>query len=144
MRHKYTINLMQANKYFTVKELVSKDVYDLLGDEAVKLFDPKALQVLEDIREILGVPLICNNWHIGGSRQYSGYREIPCTVGVTRSAHRSGCAFDLISNHMSAEKMRNIINQNADKLSTKIRIEHGVNWLHVDIKNPYSEKIHFF
>ena len=52
---------MKANKYFTVKELVSKEVYDLLGDEAIKLFDPKALQVLEDIREILGIPLICNN-----------------------------------------------------------------------------------
>ena len=52
---------MKANKYFTVKELVSKDVYDLLGDNALKLFDPKALEVLEDIREILEVPLICNN-----------------------------------------------------------------------------------
>ncbi len=41
--------------------IVSKEVYDLLGDEAIKLFDPKALQVLEDIREILGIPLICNN-----------------------------------------------------------------------------------
>lgn len=52
---------MKANKYFTVKELVSKSVYDLLGDNAVKLIDAKALEVLEDIREILGVPLICNN-----------------------------------------------------------------------------------
>ena len=48
---------MKANKYFTVEELVSKDVYDLLGDEAIKLFDPKALEVLEDVREILGIPL---------------------------------------------------------------------------------------
>ena len=63
---------MKANKYFTVKELVSKDVYDLLGDNALKLFDPKALEVLEDIREILEVPLICNNWEHGGNRNYCG------------------------------------------------------------------------
>lgn len=52
---------MKANKYFTVEELVSKEVYELLGDEAIKLFDPKAIEVLEDVREILNVPLICNN-----------------------------------------------------------------------------------
>lgn len=52
---------MQANKYFQVKELVSSKIYSQYGDDAIKFLDQKALEVLENVREILGVPLICNN-----------------------------------------------------------------------------------
>ena len=135
---------MKANKYFTVEELVSKEVYELLGDEAIKLFGPKALQVLEEIREILGVPLICNNWEHGGKRNYCGYREVPCTVGVSKSAHREGKAFDLISVKMDAAKMREILKANSDKLSCNIRIEDDVTWLHVDTRSNHNQKIYFF
>ena len=52
---------MQANKYFHIKELVSRAVYNVYKDMAVYLFDELTLKVLENVREILGVPLICNN-----------------------------------------------------------------------------------
>ena len=57
------INLihMQANKYFQVKELVSSKIYNQYGDDAIKFLDPKALEALENVREILNAPLICNN-----------------------------------------------------------------------------------
>lgn len=135
---------MQANKYFTVDEIVSREVYELLGDEAIKLFDSKALKVLEDIREILGVPLICNNWMSGGNREYCGYREKTCNVGVPRSAHREGKAFDLISVKMDAAEMRKILKDNSDKLSCNVRIEDDVTWLHVDIRSDNNQKIYFF
>lgn len=48
-------------KYFQVKELVSSNIYKQYGDGAIKFLDPKALEALENVREILGVPLICNN-----------------------------------------------------------------------------------
>lgn len=51
----------KATKHFDTEELVSKQVFDLLGDSAIKLFDPKALETLEIIRELVKVPLICNN-----------------------------------------------------------------------------------
>jgi hypothetical protein len=51
----------KATKYFEVEELVSKEVYKLLGDNAIKLIDDRLLVVLDEIREILNVPLICNN-----------------------------------------------------------------------------------
>lgn len=51
----------KATKHFNTEELVSKQVFDIIGDDAIKLFDPKALETLEAIREILNVPLICNN-----------------------------------------------------------------------------------
>lgn len=132
---------MKANKYFTVEELVSKEVYELLGDEAIKLFDPKALEVLEDVREILDVPLICNNWRSGGSRDDCGYRDLKCSVGASKSAHKTGQAFDLVSNVLSANEMRNRIQLCAHMLRHNIRMEDGVNWLHIDVKNTTSQKI---
>ena len=132
---------MKANKYFTVDELVSKEVYELLGDEAIKLFDPKALEVLEDVREILGIPLICNDWNTGGHRNNSGYRDLNCKIGAPKSAHRNGQAFDLISNVLSANEMRNRIQLCAHMLRHNIRMEDGVNWLHIDVKNTTSQKI---
>lgn len=132
---------MKANKYFTVDELVSKEVYELLGDEAIKLFDPKALEVLEDVREILDVPLICNNWRSGGSRDDCGYRDLKCSVGASKSAHKTGQAFDLVSNVLSANEMRNRIQLCAHMLRHNIRMEDGVNWLHIDVKNTTSQKI---
>ena len=127
MPHKYITNSMKANKYFTVEELVSEEVYKLLGDEAIKLFDPKALEVLEDVREILAVPLICNNWRRGGSRNDCGYRDLKCSIGAPKSAHKTGQAFDLISNVLSASEMRNRIQLCAHMLRHNIRIEDGVN-----------------
>lgn len=62
--HAYIIHAlisMQANKYFQVKELVSSKIYNQYGDDAIKFLDPKALEALENVREILNAPLICNN-----------------------------------------------------------------------------------
>lgn len=52
---------MNANKYFDIKELVSSKIYGEYGDNAIKFLDKRALEVLENVREIIGVPLICNN-----------------------------------------------------------------------------------
>ena len=40
----------KATKHFNTEELVSKQVYDVIGDDAIKLFDPKALEMLEAVR----------------------------------------------------------------------------------------------
>ena len=49
------------SKYFEIQELVDEDVYNLLGDEAFKLIDDRLIETIDSIREILDVPLICNN-----------------------------------------------------------------------------------
>lgn len=135
---------MKANKYFTVEELVSEEVYDLLGDNAIRLLEPAAVQILEEVREILGVPLICNNWVHGGKRNYCGYRDLHCSIGAKKSAHKEGKAFDLISTKMSATEMRQILKDNADRLSYPIRIEDDVTWLHIDTRGDHHQKIYFF
>ena len=90
---------MQANKYFQVKELVSSKIYNQYGDDAIKFLDPKALEALENVREILNAPLICNNWAAGGSRNYSGYREPGCGVGVKNSYHCIDINTEILTNH---------------------------------------------
>lgn len=143
---------MKANKYFDVKELVPKEVWEELGDEgSLKLLNPAALKALEEVREIIGIPLICNNWASGGSRNYCGYRQQNCPIGAKGSQHKKGNAFDLISNSKSARLMRYELEQNKMKLSIPIRIEKwdqkGVEttWLHIDTKNfTGNEKIYFF
>ena len=53
---------MKANKYFDIKELVPKEVYEEFGEQkSLDLLDSRALKALEEVREILGIPLICNN-----------------------------------------------------------------------------------
>lgn len=141
---------MQANKYFKVKELVSSKIYKEYGDDAIKFLDPKALEVLENVREILNVPLICNNWAAGGSRNYSGYREPECSIGAKNSMHKQGKAFDLISTKLTAKEMREILENNQDKLRYPIRVEKWdnkgeISWLHIDISpNTHGKKLYFF
>lgn len=137
-------------KYFKVKELVSSDIYKQYGEDAIKFLGPKALEALDNVREILGVPLICNNWAAGGSRNYSGYREPECSIGAKNSLHRQGKAFDLISSKMTAKEMRDKLEQNQDKLVHPIRVEKWegnkeISWLHIDISpNTHGKKLYFF
>lgn len=143
----------KATKHFNTEELVSKQVYDIIGDDAIKLFDPKAIESLEAIREILNVPLICNNWADGGSRDDCGYRDKLCTIGAKNSMHRKGMAFDLVSPRMTAKEMRYKLDENKDLLIHPIRVEkwqgkkdedHEISWLHIDVGDTKGEKIYWF
>jgi hypothetical protein len=62
------------------------------------------------------------------------------------SAHLMGKGFDVVSNEMTAQEMRDKIFENADKLPVPIRIEDGVSWLHFDTLDPSNgkNKITFF
>ena len=143
---------MIANKYFNVKELVPKEVYEELGDQgSLNLLNPIALKALEEVREILGVPLICNNWAAGGTRNYSGYRQENCPIGAKASQHKKGNAFDLICKSKSARLMRYELEQNKSRLTYPIRIEkwdqkgNETTWLHIDTKSfTGNGKIYFF
>ena len=141
---------MLANKYFDVKELVPKEIYEELGDEAIKLLDTRALKALEEVREILNVPLICNNWAAGGNRNYCGYRPQDCKVGAKNSQHKKGNAFDLISTKISASTMRYELEKHKLELTIPIRIEkwdsngNEISWLHIDTNNYKNTNIYFF
>lgn len=125
--------------YFGIKELVSKNIYEKYGDQAWIFFDPKILITADQIRQYFNVPMIVNNWATGGSRQYSGYREIDCNIGKENSQHRQGRALDIICS-LSAKFMRKKILENSILFPFLKCMENsvdgkGISWLHIDCRN---------
>lgn len=140
---------MKINKYFDIKEVVPKEIYNEYRDYSAKFINPKAVTMLENVREILGVPLICNTWASGGTRNYCGYRQESCPIGAKGSYHRKGMAFDLISKYMTAKEMRDKLEERQDYLIYPIRVEkwtgeNEISWLHVDLGDTKGNKIYFF
>mgnify|MGYP002513528672 CR=1 FL=1 len=147
-------------KYFELYELLPPELYtyDMMASEAARerafanFFDCKLLETIDVVREIIGLPLICNTWFQDGNRVASGYRTKTCSVGAENSQHKLGKAVDLICHKMSAEEMRQKIKENEHLLPYPIRIEDGVNWLHIDTKDrkvhpthpAKTHKIYFF
>lgn len=128
-------------KYFDISELVSKAVYTKYGQSAWRFFSTDLLETLIALRtEILKVPLVCNNWKSGGSYTQRGFRENTCELVAEKtkkgtmylSAHTIGKGVDLSSGKMTAAQMRTAIKKLAYKLPHKVRVEDGVNWLHID------------
>lgn len=146
------------SKFFDVRELVSPAVYDKHQTGAWRFFDPRLLETLLVLRrDILRVPLVCNNWRAGGNLTQRGLRENVCEIvrnktaagSLYLSAHTLGMAVDLSSPSMTAEEMRRSIKQHADALPYPVRIEKkegAPTWLHIDVAvSPYQqEKIHWF
>lgn len=137
------------SRYFEIQELVDEEVYNLLEEDAYKLFDERLLKTIDVVREILDVPLTCNNWHWGGSRCNCGYRSKQCSIGAPKSYHKRGQAVDLISSQMTAKEMRDKLEKYQDTLPYPIRIEKWdsngeLSWLHIDLGDTKGEKIYFF
>lgn len=136
--------ISRLKKYFDIRELVSKDVYNKFGQTAWRVFSTELLETLLVLRtDILKVPLVCNNWKAGGEFTQRGFRENISTIvrnktianSLYLSAHTIGKAVDLSSGKMSANEMRHTIAANAAKLPYKVRIESEQNaptWLHID------------
>lgn len=134
---------MYKCKFFKLYELLPPSVYKN-ENEGWELLDERLLRTIDTIREIMGVPLVANTWKQGGTFSQRGFREQNSKTGALRSQHKLGRALDMVSNKLSAEEMREIIKKNAARLPYNIRIENGVSWLHVDVKEGNSQKIYFF
>lgn len=127
-------------KYFKAEELLPKGVTD------TTLLDPKLLQLIDEVREILGVPCSINNYAQGGTRQWCGLRTSACTEGAPKSQHRLGKAADLHPSGMSAEVARGKLKQAIaeGKLKNLGGVENNVSWLHVDIRPRVNGKVLWF
>ncbi|WP_105198993.1 D-Ala-D-Ala carboxypeptidase family metallohydrolase [Pseudoalteromonas sp. T1lg10] len=124
---------------FIFQELVPKDVYEAFADNPLfltNLFDPRALETLQALREAFG-PCIVNTWHtVNGGFQYRGYRPLLCEVGATRSQHKLGKAFDCSFKDFSAEEVREYVLENPHLFPHITAIEADVNWFHFDVRTP--------
>ncbi|MDP2682025.1 MAG: hypothetical protein Q8P28_04340 [Deltaproteobacteria bacterium] len=126
--------------YFHTWELVPKDTYEKFGGNSFMFFPANALQMIDGLREFLGVPLFINNWHDGGDYEYSGLRPITCKIGAVYSQHRLGQAFDIKPLRMTIgaaykKIMDNISDEWLKYITVIENIEYTPTWLHVDCRN---------
>lgn len=132
---------------FVIEELVCPDVHRLLGDLAIRLFDPALLEVLAALRADFG-PLIVNDWHRGGTFRYRGLRPLTYSGGVPRSQHRLGAGLDCHSPRVPVDTMRNEVIRRASAgvgAYGKIGgVELGVSWLHVDVRPRVNGRVLLF
>lgn len=135
-------------EFFDVRELVDPVTLSRLGPRALMVFRPEALRMLDDLRRFVGVPITINNWHLGGTFQFSGFRPYTTTVGAAYSAHRLGCGFDLkfrgktvqqvYADILSAHKEGNPMVQRIRRMEN---VRATPTWLHVDTYEHESDKI---
>lgn len=123
--------------HFIIQELVDKATFEKFGEQAWMLFNPVALEALDDLRRFFNVPITVNNWHKGGYYQYRGFRPRSCNVGAEYSQHRLGNAFDCDIHGVTADEARKRILENQDSLMLFqiTRLEDKVNWVHLDCAN---------
>jgi len=136
-------------QYFAPHELVSLLHYTDFDDkdDIYSLFDDKLKAVMVYIRETINKPFVVNTWKKQGRFQYRGYRDRTCSIGAPKSMHREGKALDFDIVGWNAETSRKRIVELCIKdLPYPIRIEKGVNWVHIDIKSVENSthKINFF
>lgn len=145
----------ELKKYFKIEELVCSHVYNKYSEmQCWSFFSKTALEILLILRrEIIKKGMVVNNWKTGGPYSQRGLRCNLCPIPkektrlekVYMSAHCTGEAFDITVMGMSAEEARRLIKENKDKLPHPIRLESGVNWLHVDTYDiGNGEKVTFF
>lgn len=134
-----------------LEEIVCQDVFVYFGAVAWQFFDVRLLRTIDLLRRKIGKPFIINNWHNGGSFDERGFRCYRCDIvkqaikkeNLYISPHMTGQAFDFDVIGSSAEEIRTWIFQNADILPFNIRLENGVNWIHIDTRDA-GKRVYFF
>lgn len=141
-------------KYFDLQELVCPHVYNntRLRAMAWDFFDPRLLETLLFIREKIGLPIFVNNWYVGGSLSQRGLRCNVCALVAEKTRlekpyitpHLQGIAIDFDVDGMTAQTVRDWLEQNKALLPYPIRVESNVSWVHIDLRNHTSQKISYF
>jgi len=135
----------EIKKYFGIKELVCPHTSAKFGEKAWQFLNTELLETLLILRrDIFKVSTYVN---------YSGMtqRGLRCNIcqlvidksnknQIYLSSHCTGSGLDIDFKGFTAEQSRELIRKNADKLPYPIRLEKGVNWVHIDVYNDGSGK----
>lgn len=136
--------IKELKNYFKITELVGSRTASKYGEVGWRFFETNALHALLILRKNIDKPVFCNR----GNLEQRGLRTNVQHLVKDKternqlyiSAHILGRAFDLDVQGMTAEEVRDWIEENADLFPFKIRLEDGVTWVHIDTideeKNP--------
>jgi hypothetical protein len=140
----------------SVKEIVDQTIYELIGEEAWKLFDIRLFLTIDTLCELQpNWSIVCNtwsfkNWSSFGAKKWvdRGYRSLKSTTGATLGAHFRGMALDFdvydktTKRLVQAVEVRKFILANIDKFEFIRCIEVAINWNHIDVmdSDDFPEK----
>lgn len=134
----------QIKNYFSIGELCDQKTVSTYGERAWRFFDEKLLHTILILREQIGKPIYIN--HAGMQQRGLRTNVSPMVIEKTDarrlylSAHMMGKAVDLDVKGMTAEEVRNWIEEHQHLFPYKIRLEDNVTWVHIDVvwesKNP--------
>ena len=124
---------------FRLEEFIDPDTFKKYGEQSIWFIDVRIVTLAQFIRERIGKPCTVNNWHSGGSYQYSGFRPPTCSIGAKLSQHRFGRGIDLKVKGMTADELRQDIENNYSiyrkvGLTTIEDVAYAPTWCHIDIR----------
>jgi hypothetical protein len=133
-----------GSKYFDVREFVHPKTWAELGESPARcqwMIDPKVVRVCDLMRELVGGPVVVNDWlwkKSGKKFVSSGFRAKWDSTGAAYSQHRRGMAADLKC-VLPPVSMLAIVQANmpaflAAGLTTIEDIAHTPTWLHIDCR----------
>ena len=134
--------IKEVQKYFSLRELIDEPTYKKYGDFAWNFLRTELLETLLVLRErVICKPMTVNNWTAGGKFSQRGLRhnmsaEILKYTKANKqymSAHMLGAGVDFDAKGLTAAQVRDLIQAKANLLPYPVRLEDGVNWVHVDV-----------
>lgn len=135
-RHK-----IPTSNNFYIDELIHPDIYKRFGRGSLKFINPKLLEVLASIRDLVDEPVTINNWASGGRFINSGLRDIkhPYNGKLGYSRHYYGMCLDLKFKTKSIKEVFNLVMENhkvlkLDGLTVIEDIKHTPTWLHISVE----------
>lgn len=137
---------MKVSEHFSLVEFVSQPVWNQFHESALWFIDPRLITSVEWLRKMLKVPLVCNNWHTGGTFQNRGFRPQGSPNFKPFSQHSFGRALDLSSPEMPHKDVYKWVLDNQDLIlantafTTIEDIEIAGTWLHADIRSRPNAK----
>ena len=126
--------IMYKPEHFIIQELVPREVYEERGTKAWELIDNRLLITLDQLRDEYG-PIIVNNWHTGGDREWSGLRTPDSPYYRPYSQHTFGRAADCLFDKVTVERVRRDILNDKDMFPCITSVELNTSWLHFDVRN---------
>ena len=145
--------MIQKPTYFELKELICPDVFKFYGETSWQFFDPRLFVTIDKLRERLNKAMFVNNWNEGGEFTQRGFRCIQCQLEQDAfknnkmycSPHSRGQAIYFDVQGLVAEEVRQYIIKNPNLLPYPVRLEAGVNWVHMDVVDNYiGDKVVLF
>lgn len=127
------------SKHFVVQEFVPPSIYSNFGVKAWWYISPVMVGIADRLRQVIGQPIIINNWHRGGAFVNRGYRTPQSKVGAAYSMHRLGLAIDVSVRGMTPAQILDVIRREKQTflelgLTTIEDIRHTPTWLHLDCR----------